>query len=282
MPKKLHNALTSLQVKNAKPGRHADGGGLHLLVKPSGAQSWVYRFTLNGKTRDVGLGSSGPAGLSLAEARHARDALRLMVRQGVDPLDERARLEAQALADAEAHRVAKITFKDAAQAYIAANESGWKNPKSAQQWSNSLSTYVYPEVGDLSVGEIETAHVLRILEPIWQTRSETASRVRGRIEAILDSAKVKGHRAGENPARWKGHLEQVLPAPKKLARGHHKAIPYSEVPAFVQRLRKREALAALALEFTILTGLRSGAVYKATWSEVDLKSRVWTVPAEHM
>lgn len=282
MPKKLHNALSAQGVKHAKPGRHADGNGLHLLVKDSGARSWVYRFMLNGKSRDIGLGSAGTDGLSLAAARDARDVLRVKVKAGVDPLDERAQEAAQALAAAQAAKVAQVTFRDAAKSYIAANENSWRNPKHRQQWCNTLATYVYPEIGDMPVGEIETAHVLRILEPIWKTKSETASRIRGRIETVLDSAKARGYRKGENPARWRGHLAQILPARTKLSRGHHKAMLYAEIPAFVRALHEREAVAALALEFTILTAARSGEVIGATWEEVDLEAALWTVPAKRM
>jgi len=282
MPKKLSNALTPLAVKNAKPGRHADGAGLHLLVKPSGARSWVYRFMLNGRSRDVGLGAAGQGGLSLADARDEAAALRLKVKAGIDPLEERDREAAQARAAAQAAKVAGTTFKDVATAYIAANEDSWRNPKHRQQWRNTLSTYVYPVIGDLPVAEVETVHVLKILEPIWKGKAETASRIRGRIETVLDSAKARGYRHGENPARWRGHLAQILPARTRLSRGHHKALAYDQIPAFVQALHKREAVAALALEFAILTAARSGEVIGATWAEVDLGKAIWTVPADRM
>ena len=282
MPRKLHNELTPLAVKNARPGRHADGGGLHLLVKPSGARSWVYRFMLNGKSRDIGLGAAGQGGMSLADARDEAAALRLKVKAGIDPLEERDREAAQALAAAQASKVAGTTFRDVAKAYIAANEESWRNSKHRQQWRNTLDTYVYPVIGELPVAEIETAHVLKILEPIWKGKAETASRIRGRIETVLDSAKARGYRQGENPARWRGHLAQILPARTRLSRGHHKAIAYEQIPAFVRALHKREAVAALALEFTILTAARSGEVIGATWAEVDLEKAVWTIPADRM
>jgi integrase len=282
MPRKLSNALTPLAVKNAKPGRHADGGGLQLLVKPSGARSWVYRFMLAGKSRDVGLGAAGPGGMSLADARDEAAALRLKVKAGTDPLAERERTAAQALATAQAAKVAGTTFKDVATTYIAANEESWRNPKHRQQWGNTLATYVYPVIGDLPVADVETAHVLKILEPMWKGKAETASRVRGRIETVLDSAKARGYREGENPARWRGHLAQILPARTRLSRGHHKAIAYDEIPAFVAVLHKREAVAALALEFTVLTAARSGEVIGARWSEVDLAKATWTVPGDRM
>jgi len=282
MPKKLSNALTPLTVKNAKPGRHADGGGLHLLVKESGARSWVYRFMLNGKSRDVGLGTAGTGGISLAGARDARDALRLKVKGGIDPLKERQREAAGALAAAQAAKAAGITFRAVAEGYIGANEGSWRNDKHRQQWKNTLATYVYPVIGDLPVAEVVTCHVLQILEPIWKVKAETANRLRGRVETILDAAKARGYRDGENPARWRGHIAQILPVRSRLTRGHHKAMPYNEIPAFVGALHQREAVSALALDFTILTAARTGEVIGAKWAEVDLDKAIWTVPASRM
>ena len=282
MPKKLTNAMTPLAVKNAKPGRHADGAGLHLLVKESGSRSWVYRFMLKGKSRDIGLGPAGLGGISLADARDARDVLRQKVKAGVDPLEERQRETADALAAAQAAEVSGITFKAVAEGYIAANEANWRSAKHGQQWRNTLTTYVYPVIGELPVADIATAHVLKIIEPIWKGKAETAGRIRGRIEAILDAAKARGYREGENPARWRGHIAQILPARTRLTRGHHKAMPYEELPAFVGQLRKREAMAALALEFTILTACRTGEAIGATWTEVDLNKATWTIPAARM
>ena len=283
MPRKLSNALTPLAVKNAKPGRHADGGGLHLLVKESGARSWVYRFMLKGKARDIGLGAaSGPETISLATARDKAAALRLQVKAGVDPLAERHRGAAEALATAQAAQIAGITFKAVAEAHIAANEASWRNDKHRQQWRNTLASYVYPVMGEVPVADIGTAHVLKILEPIWQNKPETASRIRGRIETVLDAAKARGYRDGENPARWRGHIAQILPARSRLTRGHHKAMPYAAIPAFMAQLREREATAALALEFVILTATRTSEVLGATWAEVDLDKAIWTVPATRM
>ena len=268
MPRKLHNALTAVTVKNAKPGRHADGAGLHLLVKDSGARSWVFRFMLNGKTRDVGLGpAAGADAISLAAARDKAAALRLTVKSGVDPLAERERQAAEALAAVQAAKIAGITFKQVAEDYIAANEEGWRNEKHRQQWRSTLATYVYPSIGDLPVAEVATAHVLQILEPIWKNKAETASRVRGRMETILDAARARGYREGENPARWRGHIAQILPARSRLTRGHHKALPYDSVPEFVGKLRAREAVAALTLEFLILTAARTGEIIGAKWVE---------------
>lgn len=282
MPRKLHNALSALQVKNAKPGRHSDGGGLQLLVKQSGARSWVYRFMLDGRSRDVGLGAAGPGGISLADARDEATRLRLKVKAGIDPLQEKEAAAAEAQASARASDIASKTFRDVAISYIEANEDNWRNAKHRQQWRNTLETYVYPEIGDVPVGEVDTPHVLEILEPIWKSKTETASRIRGRIETVLDSAKARGYRTGENPARWRGHLAQILPARTRLSRGHHPALPYEQLPAFFDGLRKREAVAALALEFTILTCARTNEVLEATWAEVDLEKAVWIIPAERM
>jgi len=283
MPRKLHNALTPLQVKTAKPGRHADGGGLHLLVKENGARSWVYRFMLKGRARDMGLGAaSGPEAISLSAARDKADALRMKVKSGVDPLTERHREAANALVAAQAAKIAGITFKTVAEDYVAANQDSWRNAKHRQQWQNTLATYVYPVIGNLPVADVGTAHVLQILEPIWKVKAETASRVRGRIETVLDAAKARGYREGENPARWRGHIAQILPARARLTRGHHKALAYEKIPEFFVGLRERDATAALALEFTILTAARTGEVIRATWSEVDLDKSVWTIPAQRM
>lgn len=283
MPKLVSNALTPLSVKNARPGRHADGGGLYLLVKPTGSRTWVYRFMLAGKTRDVGLGpAAGQGAGTLAQAREKANDLRKTVKGGVDPLAERLREAAEARAATQAAQIAGITFKAVAETYIATNEASWRNDKHRQQWHNTLATYVYPEIGDLPVADIATAHVLKILEPIWKDKPETASRIRGRIETVLDAAKARGYREGENPARWRGHIAQILPARSKLGRGHHKAMPYEAIPAFVAQMHEREAVAALALEFVILTATRTSEALGATWSEVDLDKALWTIPAERM
>lgn len=283
MPKKLVNALTPLQVKNAKPGRHADGAGLQLLVKDSGARSWVYRYMLKGRSRDIGLGSAaGPGMVTLTAARDLAADLRRLVKSGIDPLQQREQLAAEQAAAAQAAAIAGITFKASAETYIAAHEESWRNDKHRQQWRNTLDTYVYPVMGDIAVADIETSHVMAVLEPIWRAKPETASRVRGRIESVLDAARARGHRTGENPARWRGHIAEMLPARTRLSRGHHKAMPYADVPDFMAKLRTRSATAALALEFTVLTAARSSEVLGATWGEVDAKAAVWTIPAERM
>lgn len=283
MPKRLSNALTPLSVKNAKPGRHADGGGLYLLVKDSGARSWVFRFMLRGTARDLGLGpASGPDAVSLQDARIEAGKLRAEVKGGVDPLLERERKAAEAAAQAQAVKVASITFRAVAERYIADNRDSWRNSKHGQQWQNTLAAYVYPVIGDIPIADVGKAHILEILEPIWKAKPETASRVRGRIETVLDAAAAKDLRTGDNPARWRGHLSHILPKRSRHTRGNHAAMPYADVPAFMERLRSRKAMAALALEFTVLTAARTGEVIGATWGEIDMAKKIWTIPAHRM
>jgi integrase len=228
------------------------------------------------------LGSAASDGISLADARDLASALRLKVKAGIDPLDERQRNAADALAAAQAAQIAGITFRAVAEAYIAANEGSWRNDKHRQQWRNTLASYVYPVMGELPVADVATAHVMQILEPIWADKPETASRIRGRIETVLDAAKARGYRQGENPARWRGHIAQLLPARSRLTRGHHRAMSYDVVPAFVSTLRAREATSALALEFVILTGCRTSEMLGAKWKEVDLEKAIWTIPPARM
>ena len=283
MPKKLSNVLTPLTVKNAKPGSYGDGGGLRLVVKETGARSWVYRYMLKGRSRDVGLGPAAGAGaVALSTARELASDLRRLVKQGTDPLLQREELAAQEAAATQAAAIAGITFRASAETYIAAHEGSWRNDKHRQQWRNTLATYVYPKIGHIAVAEIDTAHIMAVIEPIWRSKPETASRVRGRLESILDAARARGHRTGENPARWRGHVAEMLPAPARLTRGHHKAMPYAALPAFMIKLQSRAATAALALEFTILTAARTGEVIGATWAEVDMGKAIWTVPAARM
>lgn len=282
MPRKVHNALTPISVKNAGPGRHADGGGLYLRVQAGGARSWLFRTVQGGKARDIGLGSAAGAGaLSLMEARAQARGLAAKAASG-EVVEGKRVLARKATAAAQATLAAGKTFKEVAEAFIDRKESGWRNDKHRQQWRNTLATYVYPHFGAMPVSQIETSHVLGALEPIWGAKPETASRVRGRIENVLDAAKVEGLRTGENAARWRGHLEHLLPKPGKLLRGHHIALPYAETPAFMAELRERGAIAARALEFTILTVARSGEVLGATWGEIDLGKAEWTIPALRM
>jgi integrase len=256
---------------------YADGGGLYLRADPSGAKSWVFRYAIAGRQRDFGLGSA--ADFSLAEARDRALAARKLVADGQDPIEaKKAKRRAATVAGATA-----MTFQACAEAYIAAHRSGWRNPKHASQWPSTLATYVYPIFGALPVAAIDTGLVMKAIEPIWTEKTETASRVRGRIESVLDWATARGYRQGENPARWRGHLENLLPKKSKVRRiEHHAALPYAEIAGFMVELRARDGIDARALEFTILTAARTGEVIGARWAEIDLQSRLWTVPAERM
>ena len=263
----------------ASPGLHFVGGvaGLALQVNQRGARSWVLRVQVGDKRRDMGLG--GFPDVSLTGAREAAREARAKVRDGVDPIaDSRALRSAMKADQAQAK-----TFKFCALAYIDAHEAGWRNAKHAQQWRNTLDTYAYPVIGNLLVRDIGLPHVLAVLEPIWITKTETASRLRGRLESIVDWATTRGYRAGLNPARWKGHLDTVLPAAGTVANaGHHSALPVGEIGAFMKTLRGQVGMSAQALEFTILTVARSGEVRGARWTEIDLDAATWTVPAERM
>ena len=272
------NRLNALQVqKLSKPGYHADGAGLHLCVKATGAKSWIFRYRFGGKEREMGLGPLHT--VSLAEAREKALAQRKMLLEGVDPLAAKQASEVQRkLAEASV-----ITFDTAATSYIASHRAGWKNEKHAQQWTNTIARYVSPVFGSLPVADVTTALVLRVLEPIWTTKTETASRVRGRIEKVLDWCKTQGYRTGDNPAAWRGHLENLLSAPQKTKKvEHHPALPWREVGAFMQALRTMPGTAALATEFIILTNCRTSEAINATWAEFDLGEKRWTIPAERM
>lgn len=282
MPRKVHNSLTPLQIKSAKPGRYADGGGLYLRVQGSGSKSWLFRAMIAGKAKDVGLGPAvGPGALSLAQARLVAQELALKVARG-ESLEGPRAVAKKAAAEAQRELGARKTFQDVAEAFVDLREGGWRNDKHRQQWRNTLKTYAYPHFGNLPVAEVETSHVMAALTPIWASKPETASRVRGRIENVLDAAKVQGLRSGENPARWRGHLDHLLSKRPKHTRGNHAAMPYLALPQFMIALREREAVAALALEFTILTAARTGEVLGATWGEIDLDAAVWTIPGARM
>jgi integrase len=270
------NVLSARAVQAARTGWHADGGGLYLQVTPSG-KSWVYRFKLNGRARYMGLGSFHD--VSLAEARDKAAAARKLRAEGNDPIDARkAQRATESLAAARA-----MTFDQCADAYIRAHEAGWANAKHRQQWKNTLATYVAPVFGSVPVVDVDVSMVAKVVEPLWSTKTETASRVRGRIEAVLDWAKVRGFRTGENPARWRGHLDHLLPAKATVHQvEHHAALAYEEIGAFMRDLRAREGSAAAALEFLILTAARTAAVLEARWAEIDSKGRIWTVPADRM
>jgi integrase len=272
---RARNKLTARQAATiTAPGLHSDGGSLYLAIDGDGAtmrRRWLYLFHWNGKRREMGLG--GLSDVSLADARRLRDDAARLVREGVDPIAQR---DAARLARSE-----KPTFGAIADALIASKESEWRNEKHRQQWRDSLSVLAAPLRSRL-VDEIDTAAVLAVLTPLWIDKPETASRLRGRIEAVLDAAKAQRHRSGDNPAAWRGHLSHLLPKRQKLSRAHHAAMAYADVPAFVAKLRECDAIAAMALEFCILTATRSGEVYGARWSEIDMAAKVWTVPAGRM
>jgi integrase len=270
--------LTALKVVKAREaGMYADGGGLYLRVTPEGAKNWVLRYMLDRRPRWMGLGPLALYSLQDARAR-ALDARRKR-HEGIDPIEARRTERARQLLDA----AKVVTFEQCAEAYIASHRAGWRNDKHKYQWSATLSTYAYPFIGGLPVQSIDTALVLKALEPIWTVKSETASRVRQRIESVLDWAKVRGYRDGENPARWRGHLDKLLPARSRFHEvEHHAALPYFALPAFLTSLRTRQAIAARGLEFLILTAARTGEVIGARWNEIDLLDKTWTVPAGRM
>ena len=259
--------LTARKVATAKPGKYGDGGGLQLAVAPTGAKKWVLRYMVAGNAHEMGLGSFPE--VSLADAREKALAGRRLARSGVDPIAERRKDRGIP------------TFGELADEIAEQLSEGFRNEKHKAQWKMTLTVYAEP-LRAKPVDKIETTDVLLVLRPIWQAKPETASRLRGRIERVLNAAKAKGYRTGENPAAWRGHLENLLPKQSRLSRGHHAAIPYKELPGFAASLRERKAVAALALEFAILTAARSGEVLGARWSEIDLAAKIWTIPAERM
>ena len=279
MPKKAEE-LTAVQIKRlTKPGFFAVGGvaGLHLQVKPSGARSWILRATIGSKRRDLGLG--GYPDVSLASAREfARDA-RKLIREGCDPVEER-KARRQALKAAQAK---SLTFSEAAERCHQTKVPEFRSVKHQADWINSINRYVGPLIGDLPVASIELPHIVEVLKPIWETKTETATRVRQRIESILGWATVSGYRSGDNPARWKGNLEHTLPNPSKIRKvNHFPAIRWSAVGEFTAALRQRKGISARALEFLILTAARSGEVRLAVWDEIDFDAALWTIPGDRM
>jgi integrase len=272
------NKLTPLAVKRAtQPGLYHDGHGLYLQVSVFGTKSWLYRFMRDGVARKMGLGALHTVPLALAR-RRAADARRALL-DGIDPIDARkARRAATKLESAKA-----ITFRECAESCVTSQEAGWRNAKHVGQWRSTLATYAYPVIGDLPVANVDTGLVLKILEPLWATKPETATRLRGRIETVLNWATVREYRRGENPARWRGHLDGVLPKSSKVKRvKHHPALAYADLPAFMRELRRLDSISARALEFTVLTAARTGEVIGAQWSEIDLTAKTWTVPAGRM
>jgi integrase len=290
--------LAALFVGRVKePGMYADGGGLYLQVSSSGAKSWIFRFEINGRERAMGLGSLNAVGLS--EARAQAEECRGLRQRDVDPIEHRKETRAQAALD----RANTISFGESASQYINSHKAGWKNKKHLDQWRMTLlgltptdkpADFDYcATLRPMSVAAVDTAAVLKVLQQkvgtgpdvptLWNAKTETASRIRGRIESVLSWAKAKGHRKGENPASWRGHLDQILPAKSKVAKvTHHPALPYSEIPAFMPALRAQKGTPARALEFTILTIARTTETIEAEWVEIDFGARLWTVPAERM
>jgi integrase len=254
------------------PGRHSDGGGLYLAIDASGRRRWIFRYKWHGKVRDMGLGPAPT--ISLYEAREAATEARKLIVKGADPLAEKAKAKAAMM---------PATFGDVADKLTASMAPSWRNAKHASQWTHSLTVHA-AKLRTKHVADIETSDVLEVLKPLWSTAPETASRLRGRIERILDAAKAEGLRTGENVARWRGHLRELLPAPKKLQagrRGHVKALPFDQMPDFVADLRKRKGTAALAMELLILTATRTGEVIAADWKEFDIPKAEWIIPAAH-
>jgi integrase len=262
--------LSPTKPKNAGPGKYEDGGGLRLVVSPAGARKWVLRYTLNGKRREMGLGSFPDVGL--ARAREKATECRQLVSEGIDPIETRQAEPAQI-----------PTFTTCAARHIRAHRRGWKNPKHARQWVSTLKTYARPVIGTKRVDAITTEDILKILSPIWTAKTETAKRVQGRIENVLDYAAAHKYRDPLNPARWRGHLDKLLPKPSRVKKvSHHPAMPHTEVPTFMAELGTNDNVSSLALRFLILTACRTGEVLGAQWSEIDTEAAVWTVPAIRM
>jgi integrase len=279
MPRKAKELGAMAVSKLHEPGMYAVGGvdGLTLQVLPGRARSWLLRYTAGTKRREMGLGSYPT--VSLAGARDTAREARAKIRAGIDPIAEKKALRSALSAAQDKEK----TFKACAEEYIAAHEAEWKNAKHREQWGNSLACFVYPVIGSILVRDVELPHVMAILEPIWLTKTETATRLRGRIEKVLDWATARKHREGLNPARWRGHLKELLAAPAKITKvKHYAALPFSEMGGFMARLRKQEGMGARAVEFAILTAARSGEVRLSVWSEIDMEAAVWTVPAERM
>lgn len=277
MPK-VSKVLSDVAVRNLGKGLHSVGGvqGLKLQVTPPTARSWILRAKINGKTRDIGLGSYPT--ISLKAARELAQSYWEQIKAGLDPLHEKQKRKDEAAAA----RASRKTFQACAADYIAQVVEKETGSKSVQQWNNTIKTYVLPVMGELSVSDINKAHVIQVLEPIWDTKTETASRLRGRIERILDYAKARGYRSGDNPANYKGNLEHVLANTKNKVQEHHPSLPYVQVQDFISSLNNVGGIASKALLFGILTGTRSGEVRGAQWSEIDLKQKTWTIPADRM
>ena len=275
MPRGIHRLTTRGAAALTKPGRHADGGNLYLQISPSGSRQWTFLFQLNGKQREMGLGSAEAGNVTLADAREKAVEARRQLAQGSDPIEARKGKLANA-------KVAGIKFGKFADDYVKSHTSQWSNPKHAAQWSMTLGDKYCSPIRSMPVAAIQTDNILAVLEPVWQTVPETARRVRMRLEKILDAARVRGYRSGENPARWTGHLDHLLPMHGKATRKHHAAMAWAEIPNFMRELEAREGAAALGFRFLILTASRTSEVLNAQWSEFDLENCTWTIPAARM
>jgi integrase len=278
MPRPMHK-LSQIQISRAMKRQCTlnDGGGLYFVSRPPNGASWMFRFSRHGKDRWMGIGQYPTVALGDARAR-ATDARRLLI-DDVDPIENRRRQRAQT----KLELARRMTFAQCAAQYITSHKTAWRNSKHRAQWDATLKTYAYPLIGSLPVAAVDTSLVMKVLQPIWNAKPETASRLRGRIEAILNWATAREFRTGPNPARWRGHLDNLLPARSKIARvEHHAALPYADVPSFMIKLRQQEGVAARALEFLILTAARTGEVLGARWSEINLGEKLWTISAERM
>jgi integrase len=283
------NQLSDKWIKKGDipPGLYSDGNGLYLQVSPSTSgdeqptKSWIFRFMIRGRARKMGLGDVDQ--VSLKDARKLAQAKRLLVVDGIDPIEERNARKLALVAERETEKAKATTFRQCAEAYIKAHQAGWKSAKHGAQWAATLETYAYPFIGNLPVALVDRSHVMKILEPIWTTKTETASRVRGRIEKILDRARAIGLRDGENPARWVGHLDQLLPKKTQVSPVEHfAALPYKQLPGFMAKLRKRDGISARALEFTILNVTRTANTIGAKWDQINEAEKTWTIPGELM
>jgi len=272
------NRLSNLKVARTKrPGMYADGGGLYLRVAEGGSKQWMFRYVVNGRLRDMGIGPEHT--LTLAEARERATEARKLRLDGIDPIEHKRAQRAATAAEA----AKAMTFKQCAEGYIKDNEAEWTNPKHRREWATTLSRYVYPVLGELPVATIDTPLVLKAVKPLWERAPETASRVRGRIENVLGWATVHHYRTGDNPARWRGLLEHALPARAKVAKvKHHAALPFAQAGAFMAKVRRDTRVAARCLEFIMLTAARVSEANVATWNEIDFANRIWTVPGERM
>lgn len=275
MARGIHRLTTRGVAALVKPGRHSDGGNLYLQISPSGTRQWTFFFQYNGRQREMGLGSAEAGNVTLADAREKAVEARRQIAQGIDPIEARKGVLANT-------KIAGVKFGKFADDYVKSHQSEWSNTKHAAQWNMTMGDAYCSSIRNKPIATIQTDDILAVLEPVWQKVPETARRVRMRLEKILDAARVRGYRSGENPARWKGHLDHLLPKHGKGSRKHHAAMGCADVPNFLRELEAREGTAALAFRFLVLTACRTSEVLNARWEEIDLKNSIWTIPAERM